>query len=49
LIAGNNMLDQTGGKADFFMLKLHASYADACLIGATHAAGRAGGHLTRVL
>ncbi len=34
LIAGNNMLDQAGGKADFFMLNVLRAYSDACLIGA---------------
>lgn len=34
LIAGNNMLDKAGGKADFFMLNVLRAYADACLIGA---------------
>lgn len=34
LIAGNNMLDRAGGKADFWMLNLLRAYSDASLIGA---------------
>ena len=34
LIAGNNMLDREGGKADFWVLNMLRAYSDACLLGA---------------